>query len=136
VTATAQVLEERYGRRRQRGLDRRVAWSLGGALVLAALVFFIAVFWQGGNSVESKVVHYTVVDAQSVTLDYEVTSEPGASVVCALEGLSPSFATVAWKIVELPESEQRTRRFTETLRTTSEATTATIRGCWEATAPA
>jgi len=130
VTGAAEALDERYGRTRQRGIDRRLAWTLGGLAVLAGLAVLIFGGWQRSSTVESRILHYRVMDARAVTVDFEVTAEPDAPVACALEALSPSFATVGWKIVELPQDQQRTRRFSETLLTTHGATTGTIRSCW------
>ncbi|WP_416445662.1 DUF4307 domain-containing protein [Leucobacter sp. HNU] len=55
---------------------------------------------------------------------------PGTRVACAVEALSPSFATVGWKVVELPESQERTRRFSEELATTYAATAGQVKECW------
>lgn len=123
-------LDERYGRTRQRGIDRRLGWALAGIALLAGLAVVLFGGWQTASSIEFRVLHYEVVDERTVTVDYEVTAPAGARVACAAEALSPSYATVGWSVRELPESDQRTRRFTETLVTTYEATTGTLRSCW------
>lgn len=123
-------LEERYGRGRQRGIDRRLGWGLAGAGVALGLVLLLFSGWQGASSVEYRDLHYEVIDARTVRVDFEVTAPSGAPVACALEALSTSFATVGWSVIELPVSDQRTRRFSETLITTYEGTTGTLRSCW------
>lgn len=128
--ATASTLEERYGTRRQRGIDRRIGWSLGLGAVALGLVFVFFSGWQNTNNVESRVLHYEVLDARTVRVDFEVTAPSGVEVGCALEALSPSRATVGWRILELPAVDQHTRRFSETLVTSYEATTGTLRNCW------
>lgn len=124
------LLDERYGRGRQRGIDRRLGWGIAGAALLLGLVVLLFGGWYSTSSIEFRDLSYDVVDARTVTVDFEVTAPAGAPVACALEALSPSYATVGWKILELPASEQRTRRFSETLVTSYEATTGALRNCW------
>lgn len=125
-----QLLDERYGRRRQRGIDRRIGWTLAGAMVLlgALVVFFGG--WQTTSTIEYKSLDYQVIDERTVRVDTQVSAPAGERVACALQALSTSRATVGWKIVELPISEDRTRRFDTTLITTAPATTGNVRECW------
>ena len=125
-----QLLDERYGRRRQRGIDRRIGWTLAAAMVLlgALVVFFGG--WQSTSTIEFKSLDYEVVDERTVRVDAQVSAPAGEGVACALEALSTSRATVGWKIVELPISDDRTRRFETTLITTAPATTGSVRECW------
>lgn len=124
------LLDERYGRTRQRGLDRRLGWGLAAVALALGLAVLIFGGWQTTSSIEFRDLSYDVVDARTVRMDFEVTAPPGAPVACALEALSPSYATVGWRILELPAAEQRTRRFSETLVTSYEATTGALRSCW------
>lgn len=130
MTEAPGAIDERYDRRRQRGIDRRIGWALGGAAVLGGIAFLVFGGLPSAESVEFHDLHYEVVDARTVSVDFEVTAPPGLPVACAVEALSPSFATVGWKVVEIPAAEQRTRRFTTTLVTTYEATTGALRNCW------
>ena len=123
-------LEERYGRGRQIGIDRRIGWGLALVAVVLGLVFVFFSGWQSTSRVEFRTVHYEVVDERTVRVDFEVTAPADARVACAIEALSPSRATVGWSVLELPVVDQRTRRFTETLVTTYGATTGTVRSCW------
>ncbi len=127
------LLEERYGRSRSRSFDKRFAWIIGGVLVLAGLVFVFFGGWQQGTNIDFQELHYTVVDDSRVEIDIQVTAPPKATVICALEALSTSHGTVGWKIITVPESNERTRRFTGTLVTTAPATTGLVRDCWELT---
>lgn len=124
------VLEERYGRGRGRRVDRRFAWIAGAALVIAGVIVLGYLAAQTREAVEFRDLAYTVVDERTVEIDFEVTAPPGSAVVCELEALSTSYAQVGWKMLELPVSEQRTRRFDEVLVTAGPATTGYIKSCW------
>ena len=134
--AQAAALDERYGRSRQRGIDRRLGWGLVGIALAIGIAVLAFGGWQKTNTVESKVVHYTVQGPRAVTIEYQVSAPTQTRVACALEALSKSYATVGWKVFELPPSDQRTRNLSETLITTYEATTGTVRSCWPVERPA
>lgn len=127
-------LDERYGRTRQRGIDRRVGWGVGG--LIALLVGGVLLFgsWRGTSDLEFKVVHYEVKDDRTVALDFDVTAPAQARVACAIEALSESFSTVGWRVLDLPPSELRTRSFHESIVTSYRATTGRVHSCWIVTA--
>ncbi|PII84473.1 hypothetical protein BMH32_01665 [Leucobacter sp. OLJS4] len=130
AAASAQTLEDRYGRGTQRRFDRRFAWIIAGVLLLAGLGVLLFSGWQSGSQVEYRDIGAPHKGGSTVTVRFEVTAAPGTRVACAVEALSPSFATVGWKVVELPVSQERTRRFTEELATTYEATAGQVKECW------
>lgn len=126
----ADTIADRYGRAKSRRIDRRVAVI---ALVVAAAVGIWVLFfgnWREGTNIEFRDLSYTVVDDRTVNVSIEVSAPPGSEVVCALEALSPSFAQLGWKIVELPVIEGRTQRLDETVVTTARATTGHAQLCW------
>jgi hypothetical protein len=123
-------LDDRYGRGRRRRIDRRLGWGVAGALLVAGLAFLLFGGWQTGSTIEFRDLAYSVVDERTVEVDFEVTAPPGSDVVCALEALSESYSQIGWKVHELPASDQRTRRFTDTLVTTGPATTGIVKSCW------
>ena len=55
---------------------------------------------------------------------------PGTDVTCAIQALNESFGIVGWKIVELGRASERTRVFTETLRTAEQPVTGLPYRCW------
>lgn len=127
---TDALLDERYGRGRRRSFDRRLAWVAGGVLVLAGVAFLLFADWQRGNDLEFRDLDYSVIDERTVMVDVQVTTPASTEAICVIEALSESYATVGWKLVELPASEQRTKRFKTNVVTTSPATTGSVRECW------
>ncbi len=129
----ARTIEERYGRGKRRSIDKRLGWIVGGGAVLAGLAFLLFSGWQHSSTVEFRDLAYSVDSDREVTVSYEVTAPAQARVACTLEALSTSYATVGARTLELEPSEQRTRRFEQTLVTTYPATTGTVRSCWVVT---
>lgn len=128
--STEQLLDERYGRGRKRSIDKRFAWIAAGALVLGGLAVLLFGGWQEGTGIDYRDIGYSVVDGRTVSVDAQVTIPTGTDAICAFEALSESKGTVGWKLVELPASDEHTRRFTTTLVTTTPATTGTVKECW------
>lgn len=124
-----QSIDDRYGRGRRRRIDRRLGWIIAFVLVTGpGAVLFSA--WLYSQDIETRDIDFKVVDERSASLVFEVTSPAGSPLACALEAQSESHAQVGWLIREYPISDQRTRRFTETVLTTTHATTVTVASCW------
>jgi hypothetical protein len=83
-----------------------------------------------GASLGSRDLGYSIVGDDAIEVRYEVTVDAGRTVSCALQALNETFAIVGWKVVPLPSSEQGTRQFRETLRTSEPAVTGLIYRCW------
>ncbi len=131
-TARSDALAARYGRT-PHSRRRRVAIAIGvgGAVLATAVVWVIWVGLLGpGASLEARDTGFTIASDESVDIRFDVTSEPGTAVSCALQALNPRFAIVGWKIVDLPPSDQRTRVFEVNVRTIETATTGLIYRCW------
>jgi len=131
VTATSE-LDARYGRGRP---DTRRTRAIAIAAAAVGLVVVIAwVVWGGllgpDASLESRDLGFDIVDDSLVRVEFEVTADAGSDVGCAVQALNESFTVVGWKIVELPASDQRTRSFTEDVRTSELAVSGLIYRCW------
>ena len=126
------AIEERYGRSPARRRRTRIIAAVAGAGVLVVVVAWVV--WAGlfgpDASLGTRDLGYSLIGDDAVEVQYEVTTEAGSSVSCALQALNSTFAIVGWKIVELPPSEQGTRQFRETLRTSEPAVTGLIYRCW------
>jgi len=129
---SSSALDERYGRTRASSRTKRVfAIAVAGvfALVLGAWVVWAALDGDSAN-IEFRDVAHEIVDDSLVNVTWQVTTEPGSDVTCAVKAMNESFTDVGWKIVQLPASTERTRVFTEQVRTTELAVTGLIYRCW------
>jgi len=125
-------LDERYGR--TAGDGRRVRTVSIIAAIAFVVVFTAWVIWGGlsgtNASLEVRELGYVNDTATSVDIQWEVTVEPGTEVTCALQALNGSFGIVGWRVVQLGESEQRTRQYSETVRTSEPPVTGLPYRCW------
>ena len=125
-------LDERYGRTPQRRRwNRRGVWAAAAAF---AVVLTAWVIWAGVDQTTTSVdildTGYKVVDERSVRVTWQITTTPGESAKCALQAQNESHAIVGWKLVDIAASDQRTRAFTEVVKTTELAVTGLIYRCW------
>jgi len=128
------AVAQRYGRT---PADRRRRRALGFAAAGAVLVAVVAwVVWVGlftpSASLEVRDLGYSSLSPEDTTVEirFEISTDPGTPVSCALQALNDKFAIVGWKIVDIPPGEQRTRSFVETVRLSEPAVTGLIYRCW------
>jgi len=132
VAASSDAIAERYGRTpANRRRTQTIAIVAGAAvlLVIGAWVVWVGLF-SPSASLESRDLGYVTREDASVDIRFEVSTEPGTAVSCALQALNGQFAIVGWKVVELPPSDDRTRSFDENVRITEPAVTGLIYRCW------
>ncbi|MEV8339379.1 DUF4307 domain-containing protein [Leucobacter sp. NPDC077196] len=132
----AQSLEDRYGTRRRASFDRRFAWIAAALLVAGGIAFLVFSGWQQTNRVSFQDIGYTKNGDTSLDMKFQVTTEPNTPVACAVEALNTSKATVGWKVVELPVTDQQSHTVTARVVVTNPATAASVRSCWVIEEPA
>ncbi len=126
--ATQELLDDRYGRRRG---SRRLGWVVAGVLAAGAVGYLAwTTVASAVDSVDVDTTGFAVVDAETVTVDFQLTVRTGVPVACALEAQDTEHGVVGWRVVEYPASDEHSRAFRETLRTTAEATTGLVTSCW------
>ena len=105
---TQQSLDERYGRTARD--DSRTKRILIIAGVLFTLVFGAWVVWGGlsGTNAELEVreLGYRDLTETSITVNWEVSVEPGTEVSCAVQALNENFGIVGWRVLELGASDE------------------------------
>ncbi|MBC7517301.1 MAG: DUF4307 domain-containing protein [Microbacteriaceae bacterium] len=129
---TDDALDERYGRTRsRRRWNRRIALIAAGAGVFVVASWVV---WGGldgaSTAVDSQNTAYKILSDRQVSMTWQVTLTPGTHGKCALQAQNTVHATVGWKIVDVPASDQRTQSFTGTINTTDRAVTGLIYRCW------
>lgn len=122
----------RYGRT---PTDRRRRLALGIAAAAGVLVVVVTwVIWVGlfspSASLETRDTGYQARADGTIDIRFEVTTDPGTEVSCALQALNSTFAIVGWKIVDLPPGDARMRAFVENVRVSEPAVTGLIYRCW------
>ena len=126
---TPDRLDVRYGRVPSAG--RR--WSL--AIVVLVIVAAVGGFaWltisNALDDVGADSTGFTIDDAHSVTLSFQISAPSGSTVACALEAQDEEHGVVGWKVVEFEASETHARAFRETIPTVALATTGFVNTCW------
>jgi Domain of unknown function (DUF4307) len=97
--------------------------------VLTAWIVWAGLLGENAK-LEANDTGHVIVSDSLVTVRFDVTVNPGAKVGCALEALNGSFTVVGWKLISLPASSERTRAFSEDVRTSEQAVTGLIYRCW------
>lgn len=127
-------LDRRYGRTATRlRWNKRVAWIVAGGFVV---VFTAWVIWGGIDGATSEVdvldVGHQVMDDSSVSVTWQLTIDQGESARCVVQAQNEAHAIVGWKTVDVPASDQRTRKLTEVVNATEQPVTGLIWRCWPA----
>lgn len=129
---TDTAVAERYGRTPAERRRRATLALVAGAGVLVAVIAWVV--WVGlfspTASLETRDTGYAIRGDSTVDVRFEVTTDPGQPVSCALQALNEQFAIVGWKVVDLPPGNDRTRAFVENVRVTEPAVTGLIYRCW------
>lgn len=129
-TSPSENLDSRYGRMPRR---RRRLVMVAAAVVGALIVGGWAVWASSGppaGTVEAVDTGFAVLQDRAVEVRFELTVEPGRRSACAVQALSQQFQVIGWRVVEYPASSERTRAFTEQVRTLDQAVTGLIYRCW------
>jgi hypothetical protein len=125
-------LDERYGR--TPSAARRTRVIIVVAAIVFAVLFAAWLVWGGllgaPAQLQSRDLAHDILSDRAVTVEWEVTVEPGTDARCAVQALNATFAIVGWKVVDLPAGQQWTRTFSETVLTTEQAVTGLIYRCW------
>jgi hypothetical protein len=125
-------LDARYGRTASSAKRTRLVAI--GAGILFVLVFGAWLWWGGlleaPAQFEARDIGHDIVSPSEVSVTWQFTAEPGTPAKCALQALNEQFAIVGWIVVDVPASDERIRRLTETIRTAEPAVNGLIYRCW------
>jgi hypothetical protein len=126
------LMASRYGH--TPGAQKRSRILGVSAGVVFALVLGAWLWWGGvletPAQLQTRDLGYVQVSDSSIQVNFEVTTQPGTNVACAVQALSASYGIVGWKLVALEPATTWTRTFSETLRTSEPAVTGLLYECW------
>lgn len=124
-------MDERYGRTRNRSVDRTIVFVTLGIVLIGTVIWALFGGW-GGNAVAVKgdEIGFTIEDNNTLTLSYRVSGPPDTEIACALASMSQSKAVVGWKVVIHEPSEKPSRVFEESLVTVREPNSGYVHQCW------
>lgn len=123
-------LDARYGRRSRRTTVIAVAATAAVAAAAAIAWLLWARPIDAGPRAEWRDTSYAVLGDDRVRAGWELTVEPGTPTECAVYAMNQAFGIVGWKVVPIPASDDRIRRFEETVLTSEPAVTGLIYRCW------
>ncbi|MHA7273146.1 DUF4307 domain-containing protein [Arthrobacter sp. Bz4] len=113
---------------------KRIIW---GALAVAVVTIGVFTVQTSVPEVTSKDVGFNIQDAGNANVDFDVTKAPDATVQCAVQVLSETYAVVGWEIVEIgPNSADegtdggRTTAHRAQIRTESVGVSGGVNACW------
>ena len=87
-------------------------------------------FPSGSGAITPKDVGFTIPDASTAIVDFNVTKPSDATVECAVQVLNDSYAVVGWKTVRIGPAEKDTVAQRIDLRTDSLGVTGGVNTCW------
>lgn len=127
--APHEALSSRYGTDKQG--KNRVLWRV--LLIIGGIIFVATALWAAFNlsraDVTWKDLGYSVHGPESVTVDFNVTKDPGMSARCTLEALNAHYAQVGLLDVDIPAADRATTRHSATLATQELAVTGIVNTC-------
>lgn len=131
-----EAVADRYGTGRSKRLDKRVGWTVA---ITAIVVGGTVIGFSGWNqqTTEYTNIGFTLnndaneTGVYSATTRFEVNTQPGVKVSCAVEALNTAKAVVGWKVIDLPVIESRSHNVSATLVTIGPATAIHAKACWE-----
>ena len=133
MTTNAEMLADRYGKRKSAGKGGRPTQNQVGIAIVAALALVGFVVW-AWSSVSTKSADVTLVSSGSKPLSDtsfevygKVTRPAEGTVRCALRVQALNFAVVGYREIELAPG---TTTFDTTVYSFAAAVSASVQSCW------
>lgn len=121
------LLATRYGQRSRLSTKaKRILAVLGVAAITAISIYFGLANYTG---VEYKEISFSVIDARSAELTFDLTKPNDSTAICAVQALNEQFGVVGYKEVEITPQQTQTVRLTVSINTIELATTALVDDC-------
>jgi len=105
-------------------------WALGIAFTLAFAGWLgYREYSVADQRVTAQTLGFDVVDARTVSIDFEVSKPPEMTVVCTLQAQDIRHAVVGSATATIPPADQRSSRHEASIRTTTQAVAALVHDC-------
>lgn len=123
---------DRYGLSDQAATRNKAMGIFAG--VGAAIVLVAWLWWAGlaqpNAQFETRDLGWQEIDDRTISVSFEVTVEPGSPLSCAVQALNAQYGIVGWVIADIPAATERTRVFSQEVRTSETAVTGLLYRCW------
>ncbi len=133
MTETAErAIDARYGRTPAKKRRDRVVYitaGIGVAVVVSAWVVWAGLD-QAGATLESQDIGHTIIDSQTVQVNYQISMPVGQTAKCALQVQNSAHAITGWKIVDVPAAKTFTNGYSTMVKSTEKPVTGLIYQCW------
>ena len=129
---TETAIDARYGRTPAKKRRDRVVYitaGIGVAVVVSAWVVWAGLD-QAGATLESQDIGHTIIDSQTVQVNYQISMPVGQTAKCALQVQNSVHAITGWKIVDVPAAKTFTNGYSTMVKSTEKPVTGLIYQCW------
>jgi hypothetical protein len=130
VSATEQLLAERYGRGAGAARRRRIEITvLAAVLLVTFLGWAIVVNFFSGGGVSVATDSFSVVDANHSSVKFTVTGTSGKAARCEITAANGEFQVVGYRSFNVPAGESGAQSFETTLNTTELPFSVSVQNC-------
>ena len=130
MSATDQLLAERYGRGPKQTRRRKIAvTTLAVSLLVAFLSWAIAVNFFSSNQISATTDSFSVTDSYHSTVKFSINLPAHKAVSCDLTASNANFQVVGYRTIYVPAGAGGIRSFETTLNTTELPVSLSVQNC-------
>jgi hypothetical protein len=123
------LLSERYGVGKSRRRDKVLAIVVASLATIGFLVWAVFFTISDANRVTTRDVGFNVNNEYSTEVVFEVSRNPGQTVVCDVQVLNESFSIVGFKTIDVAPSGRRSVVISTVVNTTELGTSGLVAEC-------
>lgn len=127
MDSKADLLASRYGQKAPANPKRLKFFAIFGVAGMTATAMWFG--FANHSPFSHQDIGFRVISQWETEVDFELTKQADATVICSVEALNNAFATVGWVELEFGPSESTTNRHTVSVNTTELAVTGLVDEC-------